>query len=128
MIPVEVKKSALGLKGEQIAYKYLTQKGYTVIKQNWRFKHLEVDIVAQCNKTLVIVEVKTRSNDFVEQPHNAVTLKKQRFLVEAAQAYCFKNNIDLEVRFDIIGIVSNNSFEKITHIEDAFYPSVSKRR
>ena len=57
----------LGKAGEDAAAKYLEQNGYTIRDRNWRKNHLELDIVADKDKELIIVEVKTRSNtDYIE--------------------------------------------------------------
>jgi putative endonuclease len=52
----------------------------------------------------------------------AVTIKKQKRLVKAANAYILENDLDKEVRFDVIGIISNQNGTDLKHIEGAFYP------
>lgn len=120
------KKSELGKKGEEAAVEYLVKKGYQIHHKNWRFRHKEIDIVAGINDTLVIVEVKSRTEEFYEDLADVVNIKKQRFLIDAAEAYIFKYNIDIETRFDIIAIVFNNDTMKIEHVEEAFYPTIKK--
>jgi putative endonuclease len=114
----------LGEKGEQIAVNYLLKKGYVIIATNWRMHKYELDIVAQQNNELVIVEVKTRSTDFFGNPEEAVTPTKQKHLVEGANCYIETNEIDFDCRFDVISVILNNSSQKITHFKDAFYPEV----
>mgnify|MGYP000211081193 CR=1 FL=1 len=111
-----------GQEGEKIAADYLPEKGYTILCSNWYYKHKEVDIIAFDNKELVIVEVKLRSTDYFGDPSEAVTKKKQRFLIEAAEAYLETRNDEPEVRFDIVSIVSENGRNNIEHIVDAFNP------
>ncbi len=103
----------LGKKGEQIALDYLTAKDYKILERNWYFKKKEIDIIAEKNDFLVIVEVKSRSVGFQENPRDAVNMKKQRFLIQAANAYINKYDIDLEVRFDILTVVflKNQEYE-----------------
>lgn len=112
----------LGRLGEEIALKHLREKGFTILNTNWRFGKDEIDIIAEKDNYLVIVEVKTRRSDFFGEPEMFVNLAKQRFLVRAAQAYTEKNNINLEVRFDIVSVIVNSSRKEVKHIEDAFYP------
>ena len=112
----------LGNKGEEIAIHYLKEKGYKILEQNWRFDHKEIDIIAQEDETIVIIEVKTRSSDYFEKPGEAVTLQKQKYLVEATEAYLEQNNIELNTRFDVISIIIKNKETKIEHIKFAFYP------
>jgi putative endonuclease len=74
---------------------------------------------------VVFVEVKTRSEGFLESPSNAVTKEKQRSLIFAADAYIQRFDISKESRFDIITVISKgNTFEIEQHIEDAFYPTL----
>ena len=115
----------VGNRGEQIASDYLSAKGYRIIERNWYFRKKEIDIIAEKNNSLVIVEVKSRSVGFKEDPGGAVNLKKQKFLIQAANAYVNKYDIDLDARFDIITVIFFNDHEyKLKHIEDAFYPTL----
>lgn len=117
------KKAGLGREGENRAANYLIQNNYQIIERNWRFKHLEIDIIAKCEDTLVFVEVKTRSSQTFCDPIESITSKKKYNLARAAQAYMQFVNYNQEIRFDIILIVSNsqkNTYE-IEHIEDAFW-------
>lgn len=68
----------LGKAGEDAAAKYLEQNGYTIRDRNWRKNHLELDIVADKDKELIIVEVKTRSNTDYIEPQDAVNWQKIR--------------------------------------------------
>lgn len=112
----------LGKTGEELAVQYLTDKGYTILERNWRNRHKEIDIIAKDGDELVIVEVKTRQNSNFGQPDLAVNKQKQRLLIYAANAYIFRNNLDINTRFDIISIVFDNGKPVIDHIEDAFLP------
>jgi len=120
-------KNTLGEQGELIASKRLEELGYEIINKNWRFKHKEIDIIAQKDGKIVFVEVKTRSNLFFEPPTQAITLRKQRFLIEAANQYLIQNNIALESRYDVVSVIIQNGKEIVEIIEDAFYPLLRKR-
>ena len=108
-----------GKNGEEQAIAFLKNAGYTILHQNWRFKHLEIDIVAKHNNELIIVEVKTRATDFFGTPESFVNKEKQRKLLKAAHGYIVTYNMDVEVRFDIIAIVTSSN--KVYHIQNAFY-------
>jgi putative endonuclease len=112
----------LGRLGEEIAVKYLREKGFTIHETNWRFGKDEIDIIAEKGKFLVIVEVKTRRSSIFGEPEVFVNATKQRFLVRATQVYIERHDVKLEARFDIISIVLNANTKQINHIEDAFYP------
>ena len=118
------KKSELGKKGEEAAVEYLVKKGYLIHYKNWRFRHKEIDIVAGNNNTLVIVEVKSRTEEFYEDLADVVNIKKQKFLIDAAEAYILTYNIHIETRFDLITVVFYDDITEINHIEDAFYPTL----
>lgn len=114
----------LGKKGEELAIGFLKKLGYQIIATNWQEKKYEVDVIAQDNNQLLFVEVKTRNTDYFGNPAEAVTLSKQKHLIEGANYYIQKNEIDLECRFDVIAIVLNDDQEKIEHFKDAFYPEL----
>jgi putative endonuclease len=111
----------LGSKGEQRASDFLQKKGYKILDTNWRMQQLEIDIVAQQKNLLIIAEVKTRTGRVFGEPEEFVQRQKQKNLIRAANAYVLKNNLDLEVRFDIISIVVEKEDKfVVNHIEDAF--------
>jgi putative endonuclease len=110
----------LGIFGENLAVSHLINKGYDIIERNVKFKKQEIDIVAKQGDFIVIVEVKARQTAEIGEPWMAVTRSKQRIIIQVADFYLQKNNIELETRFDIISIVHNSLRTKIEHIEDAF--------
>ena len=69
----------------------------------------------------MVVEVKTRNSDFFGDPQEFVTPSKIKLLVKAANEYIISNDLDMEVRFDIIAVIKNKMIEKIEHFENAFY-------
>lgn len=80
----------------------------------------EIDIISQDKKTLVFVEVKIRSTERYGQPKDFVSLRKEALMKEAAEAYLEINELELELRFDIISIVLKNGTSKIEHLENVF--------
>ncbi len=111
----------LGKKGETLAVEYLTKNGYNIVERNYRFDKAEVDIIAQKESTLAIIEVKTRSTNEFGNPQDFVKPKQIQRLVKAVDEYVTVNDLDVEIRFDIIAIVKNNSGFDIEHLENAFY-------
>jgi putative endonuclease len=110
--------------GEKIAIEYLVKKGYQIVTKNWHNGHEEIDIVARDGNWLVIVEVKTRESDAFGNPEDFVSRGQQKRLVNAADAYIIQNDLDVEVRFDVIGITTDTQPPNIIHIDDAFYPTL----
>jgi putative endonuclease len=119
--------NVLGKDGEVAAVAHLKEKGYRILHTNWRLGSYELDIVAQTDDELVIIEVKTRSGGSLTNPEDAVTDRKIRNIVAATDCYIRQFDIDLSARFDIISIVGNPPNFEIEHIEDAFYPPVTVR-
>lgn len=114
----------LGNRGESLACTHLLKNGYRILEQNWRYDRAEVDIIAEKDDFIVIVEVKTRSTDFFGQPSSFVTERKQELLMTAAEGFLEARDIDKELRFDIIGIVidpQRPGETRIQHITDAFH-------
>ncbi|GAB5538381.1 MAG: YraN family protein [Salibacteraceae bacterium] len=112
----------LGQQGEDIATKHLLAKGFKILERNWRFGKDELDIIAKHGDELIIVEVKTRNSDYFGNPNEAVSTAKQKRLTKAAHAYIIENDLDVETRFDIIGVIMNKNEQRIEHIEGAFIP------
>lgn len=111
----------LGNWGEDIAIDLLVKKGYKIKERNWRFQKAEVDIIAQIENTLVAVEVKTRSTDYFGNPQDFIKPKKIKLLVKAVDEYVSRNDLDVNVRFDVIAIIKTENEIKIEHLEDAFF-------
>ncbi|MFV5690671.1 YraN family protein [Flavobacterium sp. LT1R49] len=111
----------LGKIGEEMAVEYLQKEGYIILETNWTFQKAEVDILAQKENTLAVVEVKTRSSLEFGLPQDFVKQKKIQLLVKAVDAYLSKKDLDIEVRFDIIAIHKEGKSFVIEHLIDAFY-------
>lgn len=113
----------IGRKGEKIAKEYLIHLGYEFKSANYRFQHLEIDLIFFDKDTLVFVEVKTRNTTIYGEPYEAVTLTKQKQIIRAANQYILQENLDMEVRFDIVSIIllENNKYS-LKHMIDSFTP------
>lgn len=110
----------LGNEGELRAQAYLHEQGYTIKHTNWTFGKLELDIVAEKDGWLVIVEVKTRSTDTFEHPQEAITPRKIKNIVLATHEYIQSFNWQGETRFDVVSVMPKGQSFVIEHIEDAF--------
>lgn len=115
---------SLGQKGEAFAAEYLKKKGYKILHRNWVSGKKELDIVAENNDYIVFVEVKTRTEDFQEDPVTAINREKRQSMIYAADSYIRRYGIDKESRFDVIIVISKGKKFEIKHIDDAFYPTL----
>lgn len=111
----------LGKLGEELAVDFLKKEGYTILATNWIFQKAEIDILAQKEDVLAVVEVKTRSSIEFGLPQDFVKPKKIQLLVKAVDAYVTLNAIDVNVRFDIIAIQKEKESFAIEYLTDAFY-------
>ena len=111
----------LGKLGEELAVDFLEKNGYEILETNWVFDKAEIDIIAQKNGILAVVEVKTRSSIDFGLPQDFVKPKKIQLLVKAVNEYVIQNDLDVEVRFDIVAIHKEKPDFVIEHIEEAFY-------
>lgn len=108
--------------GEEIAVGYLRNKGYRILETNWRVEKWEVDIIVENAEERIFVEVKTRFGEDYGNPADAVTRKKQRYMINAANLYASEFNYEGKMRFDVICIyLQKGKKAEIEHIEDAFY-------
>jgi putative endonuclease len=111
-----------GQKGEEQATLFLKAKGYKILECNWHFKKYEIDVLAEFDNKLIVIEVKTRRTTDFGKPETFVSLKKQKFLISAVNAYVEEKRVEKEIRFDIVSVIYNNGNFFIDHIQDAFYP------
>jgi len=111
----------LGKLGEELAVEFLEKNGYSILETNWTFQKAEIDIIAKKDTVLAVVEVKTRSSIDFGLPQDFVKPKKIQLLVKAINEYVISNDLEVEVRFDIIALYREGKGFKIEHLEDAFY-------
>lgn len=111
-----------GREAEQKAVDFLVNQGYALLATNYRFGHAEVDIIAGIDAFVVAVEVKARTSNHFGAPHSFVNAKKKRLVVRAMDHYIIKNQLSLEVRFDIMSMLKIDGKWEIEHLKDAFYP------
>jgi putative endonuclease len=94
-----------GIKGEELAEKYLSQLGYEVLERNFRSQQGEIDLVAREGGFLVFVEVKNYSYRSLGKPAAVIKKSKKESIIHAARYYLYKNRIkNVNCRFDVITI------------------------
>ncbi len=76
-----------GLWGEGLAAKYLQSSGYTIVERNWRWRKLEIDLIARLHDEWVFIEVKTRKKGYLASALEAVDLHKQQRIIEASHHF-----------------------------------------
>lgn len=112
----------LGKAGELAACRYLMNKGYRILAVNWHYKNYEADILATDRRTLIAIEVKTRTSSEVIEATNTIDRDKKRHIISVAHAFRREKRIDLPLRYDVIVALyspAQGVFE-ITHYKNFF--------
>ena len=111
-----------GKKGEDMVAKFLINKGYTVLKRNYISRFGEIDIIAEKHNTIVFVEVKTRRENSLVKPLEAVDSNKVRRMTLTAEDYITKTQTDnLQPRFDVAEVtVTEENKYRLNYIKNAF--------
>lgn len=114
-------RQSLGKSGEDLACRELGRRGYAILARRYRTRFGEIDIVAQSNKTIVFVEVKTRAGDEFGGGAVAVTPWKQRRIAQMAVDYLSRHELhDQPCRFDVVTIDMKDNGPEIVVYEHAF--------
>ena len=109
-------KLNLGKKGEQLAARYLQQKGYKILDFNYRTKFGEIDVVAKDGETIVFVEVKTRTSTRFGEPEEAVGKRKLAHIKRAAESFCIANSYNGQTRLEVVAIIKNQDSIAIRNV------------
>lgn len=117
-------KQELGKKGEDLAAAHLKTKGYKILKRNYRSGRAELDIIAEKDKWIIVVEVKTRETDAYGNPGKSVDTGKMKMLAQGIESYMLEKDLEAQVRYDIISIILNSYKKESTHLEDGFWPGM----
>lgn len=112
----------LGVFGEDCAAKFLEDKGYTIVARNFRIRSAEIDIIAQIDDVIIFVEVKARSSIRHGLPVEAVNVRKQKKIIEAASVFLQDEKFcECACRFDVVEVyLRGEHVEELNHIENAF--------
>jgi putative endonuclease len=107
--------------GEDLALRFLEERGYTVVERNYRTRYGEIDLIVQKEDSLVFVEVKLRRGRGYGDPLEAVTPRKQEAVRSMAEQYLAECEPEYdELRFDVVGILAGAGPPEISHVEGAF--------
>lgn len=113
-------KKPLGDIGELVAERFLKAKGMKILERNCRTPFGEIDIVAMDGRTLVFVEVKTRTSGLFGSGAEAIDGRKKKKLERSALYYTSRKDPHSPSRFDVISICLVPEGSKVEHIKDAF--------
>lgn len=118
-------KAIVGKSGEDITAAYLRKKGWAITKRNYHSRFGEIDIIAENDEYIIFVEVKTRAENSLTSPAEAVNLSKQRKIMLTAEDFLSKFTCELQPRFDVAEVTTyknaDGSFRySLNYIKNAF--------
>lgn len=112
-------KDDLGRAGEDRAADHLRAAGYRILDRNWRTRGGEIDIVAERDGVIAVVEVKTRRGDLFGDPLEAIDARKRARLWRLAAAWRSAHSDAGELRLDAIAITGPDpATARLVHLED----------
>ncbi len=116
----------LGRRGEDVAERFLKRLGYIILARGHRDNIGEIDLIAVDGRTIVFVEVKTRTSHDAGHPGDAVDEAKQRKLTRLALSYLKRHDLlENAARFDVVAVTwpAGRGRPAIEHFISAFEPS-----
>lgn len=110
-----------GGRGENVAARFLRNRGFRIICRNFRCELGEIDIIARDGRTLVFVEVKTRAYDD-PAPEEQVNRFKQHQITKAARHFLARYGAQQPpARFDVVAVIwPTGQDPQIRHTPHAF--------
>jgi putative endonuclease len=119
----------LGKLGEDVACRELGRRGYAILARRFRTRYGEIDIIARDGRTLVFVEVKTRSSAAYGTPAEAVTARKQAKIGLMASEYLLRRGpTDVPCRFDVVGVAVEEGRAPVVELIRAAFDATAIRR
>lgn len=114
-----------GSEGEEQALALLLEKGYVLVRKNFRFgRSGEIDLIMKDGDVWVFVEVKTRRSRAFGTPEDAVTPAKRKQVMRIALGFFHVMELtEYEARFDVVAVdyaTGTGENPEIRHHVDAF--------
>lgn len=106
----------IGELGEAAAQKYLQEKGYKIIAQNYTSRTGEIDLIAKEKGTLVFVEVRTKTSAKLGLPEESITREKMKRLTRLARQYMAHQKKETQSRIDLVAVELDSSSKKVHQI------------
>lgn len=115
-----MKHIQVGRRGEEIAREFLQTRGYRLVAGNERNRFGEIDLIAKKDNVLVIVEVRTKSDERAGTPEETIGKKKKSKLIKNALSYIARVRWKGPCRIDAICVVLNGdgSADRLAHYEN----------
>lgn len=116
----------IGKTGEDIACRFLLDRGHVILERNYRSGHLEIDIISFDDEGIHFVEVKTRRKNIQAPPQENVDRSKQQKITRAAMHF-LKSRKGLpygnhECMFDVIAVTFESDNARLEWFPQAYIP------
>ncbi len=120
-MPKQDDRRGLGRRGEELAARHLTARGYQIVARNWRCEAGELDLVALDGDCLAFVEVRARRGGALGSPEESVTPAKQSRLIALAEAYVQAHDWPGQWRIDVVAVEMDGRGRvlRVDHYENA---------
>lgn len=118
-ITEKIEAVEFGERAEGIVANEYIKRGYAILARRWKMGKTEIDLIAQKEDEIIMIEVKARTTDYFD-PNEAVTPDKRRRMIRAADTYIKSMKGDYSYRFDIAALVQTPEGIKMEILEDAF--------
>lgn len=110
----------IGKTGEDIVADYLRKQGFIVLRQNFKGRFGEIDVIAESETHIIFVEVKTRTGIKFATGREAVDRSKQNRIKATAADFLSKFPMELQPRFDVAEITATEAGRTFKYFKDAF--------
>ena len=99
-------RKTIGLQGEHEAARYLRQRGYIIISRRERILNGDIDIVALDKRTVVFVEVRSKTTTERGHPAETIDARKKQRICSLANAYIKQHRLeDYSFRLDVVTVL-----------------------
>lgn len=117
------REGKIGRHGEDLVCRYLIDAGHTILERNWRYGHLEIDIISMDGNGIHFVEVKSRRTPVQTAPAESVNAAKQRKIAAAAAGYLRSSGHgETECFFDVAAVTFDGKRTEIRYYPQAYIP------
>jgi putative endonuclease len=108
-----------GRSGEDVAVRFLEEKGYKIIERNRRKKRGEIDVIAEDNGEVVFVEVRAKTGGDFGTPEETVDSRKIQKLIRNAESYVYYQEEERPYRIDVVAVVfgKDKEVKEVRHYE-----------
>ncbi len=105
-------RKTIGLRGEQEAIRYLRKRGYKIIAHRERILRGDIDIIALDQRTVVFVEVRSKTSTERGHPAETIDTRKKQRICTLANAYIKQHRLEVySFRLDVVTVLFSNSVQ-----------------